>query len=195
MTFLNFAICNSQSFINKIVSCAKHNADEKLRFAVGKQISDSNFQFIKSKTIIEVYNQTKDKLKRLTLDEFEKSEYPATQLWINYKVIDEKLVLTELSFPFNLNCTTPWSLNDTKEIIEPYLKVLQNKTKVDLEKAIEIAQENGLRNINEWDINYEKGKLIWTIKDQRTKNQWHILKIKAKTGRIISDYYHVIPMD
>ena len=156
LLLLNFGISNSQSFIHGIINCSNHHANEKLRFAVGKDILDNNFKFEKSETIIEVYNENKDKLERLTLYEFNKSDYPATQLWLNYKVIDENLILTELSFLFNLNCSTPWNLIDTKEIIKPYLKVLQNKTKIDLKKALKIGKANGLNKIYYWDIDYKK---------------------------------------
>ena len=117
LLLLNFGVSNSQSFIDGIINCSNHWANEKLRFTVGKDILDNNFKFEKSETSIEVYNENEDKLERLTLNEFKKSDYPATQLWLNYKVMDESLILTELSFPFNLNCTTPWDLMDTKEII------------------------------------------------------------------------------
>jgi len=169
-------------------------ADEKLRFVIGNQILDNNLKFEKSKTLIEVYNKNEDKLERQTLEEFRKSDYPATQLWLNYKVLDENLVLTELSFPFNLNCTTPWNLKDTQEILEPYLKVLQNKTKIDLKKALEIGNKNGLNEIYFWDIDYEKRKLIWTLKSKLKDNQRKVIKINSKNGKVISEFTE-IPID
>jgi hypothetical protein len=184
LLILNFGVSNSQNFIDGIIKCSKHWANEKLRLVVEKEILDNNFKFEKSKTLIEVYNENEDKLERLTLNEFNKSDFPATQLWLNYKVMDENQILTELGFPFNLNCTTPWNKKDIQEILEPYLKVLQNKTKIDLKKALEIGYENGLREICYWDIDYEKRKLIWTIKDKEN----NVLKVNAKNGKVCEKY-------
>jgi hypothetical protein len=187
LLLLNFGVSNSQNFIDGIINCATHWANEKLRFSVEKDILENNFKLEKSETIIEVYNKNVDKLERLTLEEFYKSEFPATQLWLNYKILDEGLILTELSFPFNLNCSTPWNLKDTEEILEPYLKVLQNKTKIDLEKALEIGTKNGLNEICYWDIDYEKRKLIWTIKDKKD----NVIKINAKNGKVSEKYVEI----
>ncbi|WP_159949977.1 hypothetical protein [Polaribacter septentrionalilitoris] len=191
---LNFGVSNSQNFIDGIIYCAEHSANEKLRFAIGEQILDNNFKFEKSETLIEVYNENEDRLERLTLDEFNKSNFPATQLWLNYKVMDENLILTELGFPFNLNCTTPWNKKEIQEILEPYLKVLQNKTKIDLKKALEIGNENGLNEIYYWDIDYEKRKLTWTLKSKLKNNQSKVIKINSKNGKVISEFIE-IPID
>ena len=194
LLLLNFGVSNSQNFIDGIINCSKHWANEKLRFSVGQDILDNNFKFEKSGTVIEVYNENKEKLERLTLEEFNKSDFPATQLWLNYKVMDENLTLKELFFPFNLNCTTPWSSKSTQEILEPYLKVLQNKTKIDLQKALEIGNENGLNDIYYWDIDYEKRKLIWTLKSKLKNNQSKVIKINSKNGKVISEFIE-IPID
>ncbi len=190
LLLLNFGVSNSQNFIDGIIDCSNHWAIEQLRFLAGKQILDSNIHFEKTKTIIEVYNENQDKLEQLTLDEFRESDYPATQLWLSYRISDENLILTELLFPFNLNCTTPWNAGKTQEIIEPYLKVLQNKAKINLKKAFTIAEQNGMVNINNWDIDYEKGKLVWTLRNKENK----VLKINAKNGKIIREFIE-IPID
>jgi hypothetical protein len=194
LLLLNFGVSNSQSFIDGIINCSNHSANEKLRFVVEKHILDNNFKFEKSKTSIEVYNENEGKLERLTLDEFNKSDYPATQIWLNYKVMDDNLILTELSFPFNLNCTTPWNKKDTQEILKPYLKVLHNKTKIDLKEALEIGNQNGLKEIYFWDIDYEKRKLIWTLKSRLKNNQSKVIKINSKNGKVISEFIE-IPID
>ncbi len=180
---LNFGVSNSQNFIDGIINCSQKLANNNLKNTIGKQIFENNFKLDKSKTIIEIYNETENKLERITLKEYRTTEFPATQIWLNYEVKDDGLLLTELLFPFNLNCTTPWELNDTKEIVEPYLKVLQNKTKIDLKKAILIAKKSGLKKITEWDIDYEKRNLVWTLKDKEN----NVLKINAKNGKIISE--------
>ena len=102
--------------------------------------------------------------------------------------------MTELLIPFNLNCTTPWSKKDTQGILEPYLRVLQNKTKIDLKKAIEIGNENGLNEIYFWDIDFEKKKLIWTLKSKLENNQSKVIKINSKNGKILSEFIE-IPID
>ncbi len=191
---LNFGVSNSQNFIDGIINCSQKWANDNLRNTVGKQIFENNFKFDNSKTIIEVYNETENKLERITLKEFKTTEFPAIQIWLNYEVKDDGLLLTELLFPFNLNCTTPWELNDTKEIIEPYLKVLQNNTKIDLKKALEIGKENGLSQIYFWDIDYEKGKLIWTLKSKLENNQSKVIKINSKNGKVLSELIE-IPID
>jgi uncharacterized membrane protein YkoI len=188
-----FGVSNSQNFINEIISCAEHQFNEKLRLIVDKDILKTRFEFNESKTIVEVYNPERG-LERISLAEFKKSEYPAIQFWLKYKVSDENLELTELSIPFNLNCTTPWSSKDTQEILEPYLKVLENKTKIDLKKALEIGNENGLNEIYYWDIDYEKKKLIWTLKSKLENNQSKVIKINSKNGKIISEFIE-IPID
>ncbi|MBJ2175881.1 hypothetical protein JBL43_16625 [Aureibaculum sp. A20] len=185
LLLMNFGVSNSQNFIDGIISCANHRVDEKLRFIVDKDILETNFEFEELKTIIEVHNPEKG-LERISLEEFKKSEYPAIQFWLNYTITYQSLVLTELLILFNLNCTTPWSKNDTQEILEPYLKVLQNKTKIDLKKAIEIGNENGLNEIYFWDIDYEKKKLVWTIKSKLENNQSKVIKINSKNGEVIS---------
>ena len=188
-----FGVSNSQNFINGIISCAEHQFNEKLRLIVDKDILKTGFEFNESKTIVEVHNPERG-LERISLEEFKKSKYPASQFWIKYKVSDEKLELTELSIPFNLNCTTPWSSKDIQEILEPYLKVLENKTKIDLKKALEIGKENGLNEIYYWDIDYEKKKLIWTLKSKQENNQSKVIKINSKNGKIISEFIE-IPID
>ena len=144
-------------------------------------------EFEESKTIIEVHNPEKG-LERISLAEFKKSEYPAIQIWLNYRITYQNLDLTELLIPFNLNCTTPWSKKDTQEILKPYLKVLQYKTKIDLKKAIEIGNENGLNKIYFWDIDYEKRKLVWTIKSKLESNQSKVIKINSKNGKVIAEF-------
>ncbi|WP_243471495.1 hypothetical protein [Winogradskyella sp. MH6] len=187
---LNFGVSNSQNFIEKIVSCAKHQFDEKLRFIVDKDILETNFEFNESKTIIEVNNPEKG-LQRISLVEFKKSEYPAIQFWLNYKITYQNLDFTELLVPYNLNCTTSWNKEDVNEILKPYLKVLESKTKIDLKKAIEIGKENGLDKIYFWDIDYEKRKLIWTLKSKLKNNQSKVIKINSKNGKIISEFIEI----
>jgi hypothetical protein len=128
------------------------------------------------------------------LAEFKKSEYPAIQFWLKYKITFQNLELTELSIPFNLNCTTPWSKKDTQEILEPYLKVLDNTTTIDLKKALEIGNENGLNEIYFWDIDYEKRNLIWTLKSKLKNNQSKVIKVNSKNGKVISEFIE-IPID
>ncbi|WP_282124720.1 hypothetical protein [Algibacter mikhailovii] len=193
LLLLNFGVSNSQNFIDGIIYCAENRANEKLKFAVGTDIFESNFEFIESKTIVEVQN-AEQRLERISLAEFKESEYPAIQFWLNYKVTHRNLALTELLIPFNLNCTTPWNKKDTQEILEPYLKVLQNKTKIDLKKALEIGNENGLNEIYFWDIDYEKRKLIWTLKSKLKNNQSKVIKINSKNGKVISEFFE-IPID
>jgi len=193
LLLLNFGVSNSQNFIDAIISCANHRAEEKLRFVVGKVLLKTNFKFEESKTIVEVHNPEKG-LERISLSEFKKSEYPAIQFWLKYKVSDENLELTELSIPFNLNCTTPWNSKDIQEILEPYLKVLQDKTKIDLKKALEIGNKNGLNEIYFWDIDYEKKKLIWTLKSKLENNQSKVIKINSKNGKVLSEF-NEIPID
>nr|WP_299074114.1 hypothetical protein [uncultured Allomuricauda sp.] len=187
---LNFGVSNSQSFIEGIVSCAEHRFDEKLKFIVDKKILETNFEFNESKTIVEVHNPQKG-LERMSLAKFKKSEYPAIQFWLNYEITYQNLNLTELLIPFNLNCTTSWSEEDTQKILEPYLKVLENKTNIDLKKAIEIGNENGLSVISFWDIDYEKRKLIWTLKSKLNNNQSKVTKINSKNGKIISEFIEI----
>ncbi len=102
--------------------------------------------------------------------------------------------MNELSIPFNLNCTTPWSKKDTQEILEPYLKVLDNTTTIDLKKALEIGNENGLNEIYFWDIDYEKRNLIWTLKSKLKNNQSKVIKVNSKNGKVISEFIE-IPID
>ncbi|GFZ77845.1 hypothetical protein GCM10011531_04130 [Aquaticitalea lipolytica] len=193
LLLLNFGVSNSQNFIDEIISCAEHHANEKLKFIVDKDILKTNFVFKESKTIVEIHNPEKG-LERISLAEFKESEYPAIQFWLKYKITSQNLELTELSIPFNLNCTTPWSKKDTQEILEPYLKVLDNKTKIDLKKALEIGNENGLNEIYFWNIDYEKRKLIWTLKSKLKNNQSKVIKINSKNGKVISEFIE-IPTD
>ncbi len=193
LLLLNFGVSNSQNFIDGIISCAEHRVNEKLKFIVDKDILKTNFEFEESKTIVEIHNPEKG-LERISLAEFKKSEYPAIQFWLNYKITSQNLELTKLSIPFNLNCTTPWSKKDTQEILEPYLKVLDNKTKINLKKALEIGNENGLNEIYYWDIDYEKRKLIWTLKSKLKNNQSKVIKINSKNGKVISEFIE-IPID
>lgn len=190
---LNFGISNSQSFIDGIISCAEHRVNEKLKFIVDKNILEKNFEFKESNTIVEIHNPEKG-LERISLAEFKKSEYPAIQFWLNYKITHQNLDLTELLIPFNLNCTTPWSEKDTQKILEPYLKVILNKTKINLKKALEIGNENGLNEIYFWGIDYEKRKLIWTLKSKLKNNQSKVIKINSKNGKVTSEFIE-IPID
>jgi len=190
---LNLGNIQAQDFIHKIVGCAIPRAEHLFINAVGKEIFENHFNI--DKTIVEVYDDKTETLCRYELDSFKTINLQATQFWLVYSLKEESFVLTELYFPFNLNCTTPWNLNDTKEIVKPYLKVLQNKVKVDLEGAIKIAKEEGLKSISEWDIDFEKRKLIWTIKDKETnKNEWKVIKINANRSRDYN-YYLEIPID
>ncbi len=193
LLLLNFGVSNSQNFIDGIISCANHRINEKLKFIVDNDLFKTNFEFEESKTIIEIHNPEKG-LERISLSEFKESEYPAIQFWLYYKITHQNLVLTELLIPFNLNCTTPWSKEDTKEILEPYLKVLRNKTKIALKNAIEIGTENGLSEIYFWDIDYENGKLIWMLKSKLKNNQSKVIKINSKNGKVISEFIE-IPID
>lgn len=193
LLLLNFGVSNSQSFIDGIISCAEHRVDEKLKFIVDEDILETNFKFEESKTIVEIQNPEKG-LERISLAEFKKSDYPAIQFWLNYKITCQNLKLTELLIPFNLNCTTPWSKKDTQKILEPYLRVLQNKTKIDLKKALEIGNKNGLNDIYFWDIDFEKKKLIWTLKSKLENNQSKVIKIDSKNGKILSEFIE-IPID
>ena len=193
LLLLNFGVSNSQSFIDGIISCAEHRVEEKLKFIVDKDILETNFKFEESKTIVEIHNPEKG-LERISLAEFKKSDYPAIQFWLNYKITSKNLELTELLIPFNLNCITPWDKKDTQEILEPYLRVLQNKTKIDLKKALEIGNENGLNEIYFWDIHFEKKKLIWTLKSKLENNQSKVIKINSKNGKILSEFIE-IPID
>ena len=193
LLLLNFGVSNSQSFIDGIISCAEHQVEEKLKFIVDKDILETNFKFEESKTIVEIHNPERG-LERISLVEFKKSDYPAIQFWLNYKITSQNLELTELLIPFNLNCTTPWNKKDTQEILEPYLRVLQNKTKINLKKALEIGNENGLNEIYFWDIDFEKKKLIWTLKSKLENNQSKVIKIDSKNGKILSAFIE-IPID
>lgn len=193
LILLNFGVCNSQNFIDGIISCAKHRFDERLRFIVDKDIIETNFEFNESNTIVEVHNPEKG-LERMSLEQFKNSEYPAIQFWLSYKLTYQNLDLTELSVPYNLNCTTSWNKEETQEILEPYLKVLENKTRIDLKKAIEIGKENGLNEIYFWDIDFEKRKLIWTLKSKLKNNQSKVIKINSKNGKVISEFIE-IPID
>ena len=193
LLLLNFGVSNSQSFIDGIISCAEHRVEEKLKFIVDKDILETNFKFEESKTIVEIHNPEKG-LERISLTEFKKSDYPAIQFWLNYKITCQNLELTELLIPFNLNCTTPWNKKETQEILEPYLRVLQNETKIDLKKALEIGNENGLNEIYFWDIDFEKKKLIWTLKSKLENNQSKVIKINSKNGKILSEFIE-IPID
>ena len=193
LLLLNFGVSNSQSFIDGIITCAEHRVEEKLKFIVDKDILETNFKFEESKTIVEIHNPEKG-LERISLTEFKKSDYPAIQFWLNYKITCQNLELTELLIPFNLNCTTPWNKKDTQEILKPYLRVLQNKTKIDLKKALEIGNENGLNEIYYWDIDFEKKKLIWTLKSKLENNQSKVIKINSKNGKILSEFIE-IPID
>ncbi|WP_166968100.1 hypothetical protein [Yeosuana marina] len=187
LLLLNFGVSNSQNFIDGIISCAEHRFEEKLKFIVDKDILETNFKFEESKTIVEIHNPEKG-LERISLAEFKKSDWPVIQFWLNYKITCQNLELTELLIPFNLNCTTPWNKKDTQEILEPYLRVLQNKTKIDLKKALEIGNENGLNEIYFWDIDFEKKKLIWTLKSKLENNQSKVIKINSKNGKILSEF-------
>ena len=92
-------------------------------------------------------------------------------------------------------CTIDWwNKENTQEILEPYLRVLQNKTKIDLKKALEIGNENGLNEIYFWDIDFEKKKLIWTLKSKLENNQSKVIKIDSKNGKILSEFIE-IPID
>ena len=190
LLLLNFGVSNSQSFIDGIISCAEHRVEEILKFIVDKDILKANFKFEKSKTIVEIHNPEKG-LERISLTEFKKSDYPAIQFWLNYKITSQNLELTELLIPFNLNCTTPWNKKDTQKILEPYLRVLQNKTKIDLRRALEIGNKNGLNEIYFWDIDFEKKKLIWTLKSKLENNQSKVIKINSKNGKILSEFIEI----
>ena len=54
LLLLNFGVSNSQNFIDGIINCSKHWANEKLRFSAEKDILDNNFKFEKSETLIEI---------------------------------------------------------------------------------------------------------------------------------------------
>lgn len=190
---LNFGISKSQNFIKSVIYCAKVRADEKLRFAVGKEILDNNFKFEESKTLIEVYNKEKDIVERIKFADLN-AECQITQFWLYYKVTDGNHLLTELLFPFNPNCTTPWATIKPKNLMKPYLKVLQNKTKIGLKEALKIGKEKGLNKIYSWDIDYENSKLIWTLKSKLENKRSKVLKINSKNGKIISHFIE-IPID
>ncbi|WP_298481453.1 hypothetical protein [uncultured Maribacter sp.] len=192
--FLCIGVCRSQDFIDTRISCAKYRMEEKMIRLCSKELFTEHFYFEKSKTLIETYNEIDNKLERIRFSEFKDKECHITQLWLYYKVMDENLVLTELSIPINLNCSSPWSWDDTKEIIEPYLIVLKDETKIDLKKALEIGVKNGLDNIYEWDIDFEKRKLIWTIKSELEKGRSKVIKINSKNGKIQAEYIE-IPID
>ena len=191
LLFLIFSYSNSQNFIEGIFDCSKYGADEKLKKAVGVKAFNNHFKLAADKAIIEVYNEKSDRLERLTLEEFKQSDYPATQLWINYLVTDGDLVLTKLLFPYNLNCTTSWDIQNTKEIIDPYLKALQDDTIVDLREALRIGKDNGLREISDWNIDYEQGKLVWTLKGSFENNKFRVLKLNSRTGKVLTDHYEL----
>ena len=193
LILFNFGVVISQNYIDEIISCAEYRANENLRLLIDKDILETNFKLQKSKTIVEIHNSEKG-FEKMSLVEFKKSKYPAIQFWLNYKITYHDLDLTELLIPFNLNCTTPWSKKSTQEILDPYLKVLENKTKIDLKKALEIGNESGLNEIYFWDIDYDKRKLVWTLKSKLKNNQSKVIKINSKNGKVISEFIE-IPID
>ena len=69
-----------------------------------------------------------------------------------------------------------------------------NKMLIDLKKALEIGNKNGLNDIYSWDIDYEKRKLIWTLKSKLKNNQSKVIKISSKSGKVISEFIE-IPTD
>ena len=194
VTFLCFGVCSSQDFIDTRISCAKYRMEEKIIRLSSKELFNKHFYFEKSKTVIETYNKIENKLERISFSEFKNKGCHITQLWLYYKVMDKNLVLTELLIPINLNCTSPWSWEDTKEIIEPYLNVIKDETKIDLKKALEIGAENGLDDIYEWDIDFEKRRLIWTLKSKLEKGRSKVIKINSKNGKVREEYIE-IPID
>lgn len=194
LLLFNFTLSNSQNFIESAINCSQNWADKKLLYVTKKKIFDNHFKFNKSDILIEVFNEHIGKLERLKLSEFKKSQFPATQLWLNYTIIYENLVLTELRFPYNLNCTTPWNTRDIEKILKPYLKVLRNKTNIDLGEAIKIATNYGLDDIYFWDIDYEKRKLVWTLKSKMENNKSKVIKINSKNGKVISEFIQM-PID
>lgn len=190
----NFTVSNSQEFIESVINCSQNWANKRISYVTKKTTFDNHFKFDKSNTLIEVFNEDKRKLERLKLAQFKNSKFPATQLWLNYRIIYKNLILTELRFPYNLNCTTPWNTRNIEKILNPYLKVLQNKINIDLIEAIKIATEYGLNNIYFWDIDYEKRRLIWTLKSKMKDNKTKVIKINSKNGKVISEFIQ-IPID
>ena len=188
---ISFEVCESQNQIKEVLYCAKNQSEYLIKKAVGKKIFESNFKFIKRETIIEIYNLDLDKLERVSLAEFENYKIPATQFWLIYKIKSQNLILTTLRIPFNLNCTTPWNSDETSEIIKPYLKVLTNKIRIDLKQVIKIAKSHGLSEINKWNIDYEKRKLVWTLKGKIENNQSKVIKINSKNGKILAEFTEI----
>ena len=71
---------------------------------------------------------------------------------------------------------------------------MQNKINIDLKEAIKIATKYGLNNIYFWDIDYEKRRLIWTLKSKMKDNRTKVIKINSKNGKVISEFIQ-IPID
>ena len=178
----------SQTKIDSLILSSHTKAELLFTKLVPKKILNENFKFIPENIIIEDY----DLPSRINFSDSNK--YKPVHHWISYNIMSNNLILTKLDLPFDINGELIYSKNGMKEILKPYLQVLERKTKVDLKKAIEIAKENGLTKIYNWDIDYEKRKLVWTLKSKLENNMSKVIKINSKNEKVLSEIIE-IPID
>ncbi|WP_299215841.1 hypothetical protein [uncultured Aquimarina sp.] len=147
---------------------------------VPEKILNEKIKFIQESLIVEDYGLPS----RINFSDSKK--HKPVHHWISYNIISDNLILTKLDLPFDINGELIYSKNKMKEILKPYLKVLERKTNVDLKKAIEIAKENGLTKIYNWSIDYENRKLVWTLRSKLENNMPEVIKINSKNEKILS---------
>ncbi len=185
---LKLSFSFAQTKIDSLILSSHTKAELMFIELVPENILNENFKFISENIIIEDY----DFPSRINFSDSNK--YKPVHHRISYNIMSNNLILTKLDLPFDINGELIYSKNGMKEILKPYLQVLEDKTKVDLKKAIEIAEKNGLKKIYNWDIDYEKRKLVWTLKSKLENNMSEVIKINSKNEKILSKIIE-IPID
>ncbi len=177
---MNFGFSYSQTKNDSLVlrSCTK--IELMLTQLVSEKILNKNFKFIPESLVIE------DRVLPFRINFSDSNNNKPIYHWISYNIISNNLVLTKLDLPFDNNGELIYSKKRMKKILKPYLMVLKGKSNVDLEKAIEIAKENGLMKIYSWSIDYEKKKLVWTLKSKLDNDLPEVIKINSKNENILS---------
>ena len=191
---ISLNICYAQSKIDSLINNHYSYTEKILKDIVPSKILTENFEQNRKNMMFEVFNIEKDKLQRLNFKAFKKTNNNYRQILITYDIIINGKILSVIGFAFDNQGKLLNSISGIQEELKPKLKVLENRTKIDLNKAIEIARENGMIDIYYWNIDYEKRKLVWTIKSKFKDNQRKIITINSKNGKIMSDYIE-IPID
>ena len=191
---ISLNICYAQSEIDSLIENNYSITEKILKDIVPIKIFEKNFIQSRKYIRFEIFNKKQDKLQRLNYNAFKKTGEKFNEILITYDVMINGIILTRLGFSYNRQGKLLNSISGIEEELKPNLQVLENKTKINLDKALEIAKNNGMIDIYYWNIDYKKRKLIWTIKSKHKNNERKIITINSKNGRILSNYIE-IPID